>query len=83
MGYSPWGCKESDTTEWSSTRKENFASGQEERMSKDQARRTEMAAGGGSHVWPLMCTEELTAFLSEGGSPSSLDKGSEVTSGLP
>ena len=52
-------------------------------MSKDQARRTEMAAGGGSHVWPLMCTEELTAFLSEGGSPSSLDKGSEVTSGLP
>ena len=85
MSYSPWGCKESDMTEWSSTRKYNFAPGQEERMSKDQARRTEMPAGDGSHIWSLMCVEELMAFLAEGGSPSSLDKGSgeEVTSGLP
>ena len=54
-------------------------------MSKDHAGRTEMPAGDGSHIWSLMCAEELTAFLSEGGSPSSLDKGSgeEVTSGLP
>ena len=84
-GYSPWGRKESDRTEWPSTGKWNFAPGQEERMSKDHAGRTEMPAGDGSHIWSLMCAEELTAFLSGGGSPSSLDKGSgeEVTSGLP
>ena len=54
-------------------------------MSKAQAGRTEMPAGGGSHIWSLMSAEELMAFLSEEGSPSSFDKGSgeEVTSGLP
>ena len=54
-------------------------------MSKDQAVRTEMPVGDGSRIWFLMCTEELMAFLSEGGSPSAWMKawGKKSPSGIP